>query len=63
MLRTSIERSKAVEAGYAKVMGFEAIWEEMGARAGNGRPSREHPYGTRDAAGSIVDAIEGWLEK
>jgi len=47
VLRTSTERPEAVEAGYARVMGFDerAIWEEMEARAGKGRPSNEHPYG------------------
>ena len=41
-------RPEAVEAGYAKVMGFdtEAICAEIEARAGKGRPSQEHPYGT-----------------
>jgi hypothetical protein len=57
------ERPEAVEAGYAKVMGFEAIWAEMEARASEGRPSREHPYGTGDAAKKIVDVLEGFLEK
>jgi len=65
VLRTSTERSEAVEAGYAKVMGFdtEAIWAEMTARAGAGRPSQEHPYGTGDAAKRIVDVIEDFLGK
>ena len=42
-------------------MGFEkeAIWTEMEARAGKGRPSREHPYGTGDATKRTVDAIVG----
>ena len=61
MLRTSTERPEAVGAGYARVMGFEAIWTEMGARAGGGRPSQEHPYGTGDAARKIVGALEGFL--
>ncbi len=63
VLRTSTERPEAVEAGHARVMGFEkeAIWEEMEARAGKGRPSREHPYGTGDAARRIVDALERFL--
>ena len=58
-------RPEAVEAGHAGVMGFdrEAIWTEMGARAGAGRPSQEHPYGTGEAARKIVDALEGFLEK
>ncbi len=65
VLRTSTERPEAVEAGHARVMGFEkeAIWEEMEARAGKGRPSRKHPYGTGDAAKKIVDVLEGFLEK
>jgi len=54
-------RPEAVDAGYAKIMGFEAIWAEMGAHAGTGRPSREHPYGTGDAARKIVDALEDYL--
>jgi len=60
VLRTSTE---AVGAGYAKVMGFdkEAICAEMEARAGKGRPSQEHPYGTGDAAGRIVGALEDLL--
>jgi len=33
----------------------------MVARAGKGRPSREHPYGTGDAANKIVDALEGFV--
>ena len=59
------ERPEAVEAGYAKVMGFEkeAIWAGMEARAGKGRPSQEHPYRTGDAARRIVDTLEGWLER
>jgi UDP-N-acetylglucosamine 2-epimerase len=63
VLRT--ERPEAVEAGYAKVMGFDAtaICAEIEARAGRGRPSQEHPYGTGDAAKKIVDALEGFLEK
>ena len=46
MLRTSTERPEAVDAGYAKVMGFDtgAICAEIEARAGKGRPSQEHPY-------------------
>jgi len=45
-------------------MGFEkeAIWKEMEARAGKGRPSEEHPYGTGHAAEKIVDVLEGFLE-
>ena len=56
VLRTSTE---AVEAGHARVMGFEkgAICAEMEARAGKGRPSQEHPYGTGDAAKRIIDAL------
>ena len=44
-------------------MGFDttAIWAEMEARAGKGRPSQEHPYGTGDAARKIVDALEDFL--
>jgi len=44
-------------------MGFDkaAICAGMEARAGKGRPSREHPYGTGDAARRIVDALEGFL--
>jgi hypothetical protein len=42
-------------------MGFEAIWAEMEAHAGKGRPSQEHPYGTGDAAKKIVDALEDFL--
>jgi UDP-N-acetylglucosamine 2-epimerase (non-hydrolysing) len=63
VLRTSTERSEAVDAGYARVMGFdkEAIWAEMEARAGKGRPSQEHPYGTGDAARRIANALEGFL--
>jgi hypothetical protein len=60
VLRASGE---AVETGYAKVMGFDAIWAEMVARAGTGRPNQEHPYGTGEAARKIVDALEGFLEK
>ena len=26
-----------------------------------GRPSQEHPYGTGDAARTIVDVLEGFL--
>ena len=60
VLRTSTE---AVEAGCARVMGFDttAICAEMEARAGKGRPSQEHPYGTGDAAKKIVDVLEGFL--
>ena len=54
---------EAVEAGYARVMGFDAIWAETGARAGKGRPSQEHPYGTGDAARKIIDILEGFLER
>ena len=63
VLRTSTERPEAVDAGYAKVMGFdtEAICAEIEARAGKGRPSQEHPYGTGDAARRIVDVLEGFL--
>jgi len=62
VLRTSTE---AVEAGCDMVMGFDstAIHEEMLRRAGKGRPSQEHPYGTGDAAKMIVDALEEFLEK
>ena len=62
VLRTSTE---AVEAGYARVMGFDegAICAEIEARAGKGRPSQEHPYGTGDAAKKIIDALEEFLEK
>ena len=65
VLRTSTERPEAVEAGYAKVMGFDAtaIHEEMLHLAGRGRPSQEHPYGTGDAARKIVDVLEEFLEK
>jgi len=42
-------------------MGFEAICAEIEARAGKGRPSQEHPYGTGDAARKIVDVLEGFL--
>jgi UDP-N-acetylglucosamine 2-epimerase len=63
MLRTSTERPEAVDTGYAKVMGFEAICAEIEARAGKGRPSQEHPYGTGDAARKIVDVLEGFLER
>ena len=63
VLRTSPERPEAIEAGYARVMGFdtEAICAEIEAIAGKGRPSREHPYGTGDAARKIVGALEGFL--
>ena len=59
------QRPEAVDAGYVKVMGFDekAIYAEMEARAGKGRPSRKHPYGTGDAARKIVGALEGFLEK
>ena len=62
ILRTSTE---AVEAGHARVMGFdtEAICAEIEARTGKGRPSQEHPYGTGDAARKIVDVLEEFLEK
>ena len=62
VLRTSTE---AVEASYARVMGLDAtaIYEEMLRRARRGRPSREHPYGTGDAAKKIVDALDGFLAK
>ena len=62
VLRTSPE---AVDAGCARAMGFDAtaIHEEMLHRAGKGRPSQEHPYGTGDAAKKIVDILEGFLEK
>jgi len=65
VLRTSTERPEAVEAGYARAMGFEkeAIWREMEARAGRGAPSREHPNGTGNAARKIVDVPEDFLEK
>ena len=39
----------------------EAIWAEMEERAGRGRPSKEHPYSTGDAARKIVDVLEGFL--
>ena len=60
VLRTSTE---AVEAGYARGMDFDeaAICAEIEARAGKGRPSQEHPYGTGDAAMKIVGALEGSL--
>ena len=61
MFRTPTNRPEAVVAGCAKVMGFEAICAEMEARAGKGRPSQEHPYGTGDAARRIVDALEDFL--
>jgi len=53
------------EAVYADIMGFKKGGHraEMGARAGAGRPSQEHPYGTGDAAKKIVDALEEFLEK
>lgn len=59
------ERSEAVEAGYAKAMGFDetAIHEEMLHLAGSGRPSQEHPHRTGDAARRIVDIVEEWLER
>ena len=59
------QRPEAVEAGCARVMGFdtEAIWAEIEARAGKGRPSQEHPYGTGDATKKIIDALEEFLEK
>ena len=65
VLRTSTERPGAVGAGHARVMGFEkeAIWREMEERAGKGRPSEGHPYGTGDAARKIVEALEECLEK
>ena len=65
VLRTSTERPEAVEAGCARVMGFDvtAIHEEMLHLAGKGRPSQEHPYGTGDAAMKIVDVLEGFLAK
>ena len=58
-------RPEAVEAGCAKVMGFdtEAIWEEMEARTSAGRPSQEHPFGTGDAAVKIVDIIERFIRQ
>ena len=61
MLRTSTERPEAVEAGYARAMGFDipAILEEM--EAYKGRPSEEHPYGTGDAARRTVEVIEEFL--
>jgi hypothetical protein len=45
-------------------MGFdeEAIWAEMEARAGKGRPSQEHPYWTGNATKKIVDTLEEWQE-
>jgi UDP-N-acetylglucosamine 2-epimerase (non-hydrolysing) len=63
VLRTSTERPEAVEAGYAKVMGFDtrAICAGIEAKAGKGRPSQEHPYGTGDAARRVVDALEDFL--
>ena len=63
MLRTSTERPEAVEAGYARVMGFEAICAEMEARADAGGPSHEHPHGTGDATKKIIDALEEFPEK
>ena len=61
----STERPEAVEAGCAKVMGFDkkTIWAETEARVGKGRPSQEHPYGTGKAAKKIVDVIKDFLEK
>ena len=52
--------ARPVRAGRARIMGFEraAIWKEMEERAGRGAPSKEHPYGTGDAAEKIVDALE-----
>ena len=46
MLRTSTERPEAVDAGYAKVMGFDAsaIHEGMLRLAGRGRPGQERPH-------------------
>ena len=46
-------------------MGFdtEAICAEIEARAGKGRPSQEHPYGTGDAAMKIVGAPVGSLAR
>ena len=61
VLRTSTEHPEAIEVGHARVMGFEAICAEIEARAGKGRPSQEHPYGTGDAARKIVDALEDFL--
>ena len=60
MPRTSTERPGAVEAGHARAMGLEreAIWAETEARADRGAPSKEHPYGTGDAARRIVDVLE-----
>ena len=54
---------QAVEAGYARVMGFDAtaICAEIEARAGKGRPGQEHPRGTGDAARKTVDALEDFL--
>ena len=43
------------------VSGKEVIRAEMEAQTGKGRPSREHPYGTGDAARKIVDAPEDFL--
>jgi UDP-N-acetylglucosamine 2-epimerase (non-hydrolysing) len=65
VLRTSTERPEAVEAGYAKVMGFDvkAVHEEMKLRAEMGRPGRKHPYGTGNAANKIIDAVEEYLDK
>jgi len=63
MLRTSTECPEAVDAGYAKVMGFDkkAICAELEARAVKRRPSQDHPYGTGDAAKKIVDARDDYL--
>jgi UDP-N-acetylglucosamine 2-epimerase (non-hydrolysing) len=65
VLRTSTERPEAVEAGYAKVMGFEvdAILDEMQCRIGKSRPSDEYPYGTGDAGPRTVDIIEEYLSR
>ena len=60
---TSTDRPEILDASFARVMSFdrEAIWAEIEAHAGAGRPSQEHPYGTGDAARRIVDAPDGFL--
>jgi len=65
-LRHNFERMpQAVEAGYARVMGFDAtaIHEEMLHLAGAGRPSHKHPHRTGDAARRIVDIVEEWMKR
>lgn len=63
VLRTSTERPEAVDAGYAKVMGFdkEAIFKDMERSLDKGRPSQKHPYGIGDAANKIINVIEEFL--